>query len=304
MHLTLRQLQIFVAIGETGGTTTAAQSISLSQSAVSAALNELENLLQAKLFDRVGKRLLLNDNGRILMSQARSILDVARTLETQFLASGNTTSSLLRVGASTTIGNYVLPALIARFCEAAPGAQIDLRIGNTSEIVEEVANFKVDIGFIEGPCHRTEVAVIPWLVDELVIVSSPTHPLAIQQNSEQKIRIKDLRKVDWLLREPGSGTREAVEQVLLPHLHYINEGMIFGNAEAIKRAVAEKLGISCLSRWVISDLLASGRLVILQTPLPQLSRRFYLVHHKKKMLSTALDRFIGHCRLSKPMPDR
>jgi DNA-binding transcriptional LysR family regulator len=304
MRLTLRQLQIFVAIGETGGTTTAAQSISLSQSAVSAALNELENLLQAKLFDRVGKRLLLNDNGRILISQARSILDVARTLEVQFLASGNATSSLLRVGASTTIGNYILPALIARFREVAPGAQVDLRIGNTSEIVDEVANFKVDIGFIEGPCHRTEAAVIPWLVDELVIVSSPTHPLAIRQNSEQKIRIKDLRQVDWLLREPGSGTREAVEQVLLPHLHFINEGMVFGNAEAIKRAVAEKLGISCLSRWVISDLLTSGRLVILQTPLPQLSRRFYLVHHKKKLLSTALDRFIDHCRLSKPMPDR
>jgi DNA-binding transcriptional LysR family regulator len=304
MRLTLRQLQIFIAIGETGGTTMAAERIALSQSAVSAALNELEKLLHAKLFDRVGKRLLLNDNGRVFMSQARAMLDGARAMETQFLAAGEATSSLLRVGASTTIGNYILPALIARYRESAPGAQVDLRIANTGEIVDEVVNFKVDVGFIEGPCHRTELLVTPWLTDELVIVSSPTHPLAVQQDSAQKIRLKDLRQVEWLLREPGSGTREAVEQVLLPHLHHINESMVFGNAEAIKRAVAEKLGISCLSRWVISDLLASGRLVVLRTPLPQLSRRFYVVRHKRKFLSASLDRFIDHCRSSNPLPEK
>jgi DNA-binding transcriptional LysR family regulator len=302
MSLTLRQLQIFIAIGQTGGTTTAAESISLSQSAVSAALSELENLLDTQLFDRVGKRLVLNDNGRMLMPQARSLLDGAQSIESQFSASGEPAASLLKAGASTTIGNYVMPALIARFRESVSAARVEVHIGNTSEIAAEVANFKVDVGFIEGPCHESELDVIPWLVDELVIVSSPNHPLARQQLS-RKISLKDLRGAEWLLREPGSGTREVVEQTLLHYLHRLNTGMIFGNAEAIKRAVAENLGLSCLSRWVVADMLASKRLVVLHTTLPQLSRRFYLVHHKKKFLSAGLERFIHHCRSSAPVLD-
>jgi DNA-binding transcriptional LysR family regulator len=302
MQLTLRQLQIFIAIGETGGTTAAAESISLSQSAVSAALSELESLLGTRLFDRVGKRLVLNDNGRVLLSQARSLLDAAQNIERQFSMPGQAAASSLKVGASTTIGNYVMPALIAGFRESNPAMCIEIHIGNTSEIATEVANFKVDIGFIEGPCHESELNVIPWLMDELVIVSSPIHPLVGKQRS-QKITVNDLREAEWLLREPGSGTREVVEQVLLPYLHHLNEGMIFGNAEAIKRAVAENLGISCLSQWVVADLTGSGRLVILHTPLPQLSRRFYLICHKKKFLSATLERFIHHCRTSQPVLD-
>ncbi|MDO9273299.1 MAG: LysR family transcriptional regulator [Rugosibacter sp.] len=295
MNLTLRQLQIFIAIGQTGGTTTAAKSISLSQSAVSAALSELENLLNTQLFDRVGKRLVLNDNGRLLMPQARLLLDGAQSIKSQFSASGEPASFLLKAGASTTIGNYVIPALIARFRESVSAARVEIHIGNTSEIAAEVANFKVDIGFIEGPCHEPGLNVIPWLVDELVIVSSPNHSLARQQLS-RKITLKDLRKTEWLLREPGSGTRETVEQVLLPYLHHLNEGMVFGNAEAIKHAVAQNMGLSCLSRCVVTDMLASKHLVVLNTPLPQLSRRFYLVYHKKKFLSTGLERFIHYCK--------
>lgn len=300
MHLTLRQLQIFIAIGQTGGTTMAAKSISLSQSAVSAALSELENLLDTQVFDRIGNRLVLNDNGRLLMSQARLLLDGARSIESQFSTSGEPGAFLLKIGASTTIGNYVIPALIARFRESVPAARVEVHIGNTSEIAAEVANFKVDIGFIEGPCHESELDVIPWLVDELVIVSSPNHPLARQKLS-RKITLKNLREAEWLLREPGSGTREIVEQVLLPYLHHLNEGMIFGSAGAIKRAVAENMGLSCLSRWVVADMLASKRLVVLHTPLPQLSRRFYLICHKKKFLSAGLERFIHHCQSSAPV---
>jgi DNA-binding transcriptional LysR family regulator len=302
MHLTLRQLEIFIAIGETGGTTAAAENISLSQSAVSAALNELESLLGTRLFDRVGKRLMLNDNGRMLLSQARSLLDAAHNIENQFSMPGQAVAASLKVGASTTIGNYVMPSLVASFRDSNPAMRVEVHIGNTSEIAEEVANFKVDIGFIEGPCHEPELMVTPWLTDELVIVSSPGHPLARKQRSK-KIAIKDLRDVEWLLREPGSGTREVVEQVLLPHLDRLNEGVIFGNAEAIKRAVAADLGISCLSRWVVADLIASRRLVVLETPLPQLSRRFHLVCHKKKFLSASLERFIHHCRTTQPIRD-
>lgn len=300
MRLTLRQLEIFVAIAETGGTTSAAESISLSQSATSAALSELETVLCTRLFDRIGKRLVLNDNGRLLMPQARSLLDAAHNAESQFLKKDGSSATLLKIGASTTIGNYVLPTLIARFCEDTVGVRVEVHIGNTREIAEKVASFKVDIGFIEGPCHEPDLSIAPWLEDELVIVCSPRHRLAQKQNAG-RITMKNLRESEWLLREPGSGTREVVEQVLLPSLHHLNEGMVFGNAEAIKRAVAENLGITCLSRWVVGDMLVLGRLAILRTPLPRLSRRFYLVHHKKKFLSMALENFIHYCHSSKPL---
>jgi DNA-binding transcriptional LysR family regulator len=302
MHLTLRQLQIFVAVCETGGTVPAARSVALSQSATSAALNELEGILATQLFDRIGKRLVLNDNGRSLLPQARALLDGALSIESQFSPSGGPAASLAKMGASTTIGNYVMPALIAQFRRDEPAARIEVHIGNTSEIAAEVAEFKVDIGFIEGPCHEWDLEVTPWLVDELVIVSSSQHPLA-RRSRAGKITVDDLRQAEWLLREPGSGTREAADQVLLPYLHHVNAAMVLGNTEAIKRAAAENLGLSCLSRWVVADMLATRRLTILRTPLPPLSRRFYLIRHKKKVLSAGLERFIALCQSSSPTPD-
>jgi len=295
MRLSLRQLQIFIAIAQTGSTTAAGQNIALSQSAVSASLGELEDLLGARLFDRIGKRLVLNDNGRLLMPQARALLDEAQNLEKQFSSPDSPAAFLLNVGASTTIGNYVMPGLIANFRKHIPIAHSEVHIGNTSEITTKVASFMVDLGFIEGPCHEPDLDVVPWLVDELVIVGTPNHPL-VQQQRVRKITLKDLRQAKWLLREPGSGTREAVEQVLLPHLHHLDRDMVFGNAEAIKHAVAQNLGLSCLSRWVVADMLASRQLVILHTPLPRLSRRFYLIRHKKKPLSAGLKQFLQHCR--------
>ena len=140
-------------------------------------MNELESLLGARLFDRVGERLVLNDNGRALLPQARCVLDGAQDIESQFGASGESTASRLRVGASTTIGNHVMPGLIAAFCETHCAAQIAVHIGNTKEVAAAVANFEVDIGFIDGPCHGPQLKLMPWMLDELVIVCSPGHVL-------------------------------------------------------------------------------------------------------------------------------
>lgn len=109
------------------------------------------------------------------------------------------------------------------------------------------------------------------------------------------VPLKALRHARWLLREPGSGTREAVEQLLLPHLHYLEGDMQPGSTEAIKQAAAEGLGLACLSLGAVQDLVTLGRLVVLRTTLPSLSRRFYLVHHRKKRLSASLQRFVAHC---------
>lgn len=290
MRLTLRQLQIFRAIAETGSTVAAAERVALSQSATSVALTELERVLDARLFDRVGRRLVLNDRGRALLPAAIALLDDARDIEAAFGPGG--TAADLRLAASTTIGHYVLPGLLAGFRAAHPDARLDLRVGNTREVVEAVSAFEADLGFIEGPCHAEAVCVTPWREDELVIVAAPDHPLA---RSGERLPLRRLRELRWLLREPGSGTREAVEQALLPHLNHLPVDMTLGSSEAIKNAVAAGLGVSCLSRSVVRDLLELGRLVVLPTTLPRLGRQLSWIRHEKKRLSEALQAFLAHC---------
>jgi DNA-binding transcriptional LysR family regulator len=295
MHVTLRQLQIFRAIALSGSTTAAAQSVPLSQSATSAALNELERILNARLFDRVGKRLLLNDEGRALLPTALAVLDGARNLETAFLSTKHAALVDLHLFASTTIGNYILPRLLARFRDLMPGAQVQLQIGNTRDVVTAVREFAADLGLIEGPCHASDIVVVPWLEDELVIVASPMHPLA-KAAKRGRLTAKQLSQARWLLREPGSGTREAVEQSLLPHLVNVRSTMTLGSSEAIKNSVAEGLGVSCLSRYVVQDLAAANRLSVLRTRLPRLTRRLTIIHHQRKLLSDSLRGFVAHCQ--------
>ena len=296
MHLSLRQLQIFRAIALTGSTTAAALAVPLSQSAASAALKELERALGARFFDRVGKRLVLNDNGRALLPMALAVLDGAQNLEAAFLSNTQSLAVELRLFSSTTIGNYVLPALLARFREKVPAARLELQIGNTLDVVNAVRDFETDLGFIEGPSHAKDIIVMPWLEDELVIVASPSHPLA-KAAKQRKLKVRQLAAAQWLLREVGSGTRETVEQALLPHLLNFPASMTLGSSEAIKNSVAEGLGVSCLSRSVVRDLVAANRLSVLATALPRLTRRFLMIHHERKVLSEPLRKFIAHCRV-------
>ncbi|MEO7494802.1 MAG: LysR family transcriptional regulator [Massilia sp.] len=297
MRLTLRQLQIFLEVARAGSTTAAAQALALSQSATSAGLNELEGVLETRLFDRVGKRLVLNDNGRLLLPQARQMLDAAATIESQFADVGAFKDIDLRIGASTTIGIYLLPTLIAAAAAAAGSISLkpNIMIANTADVAAAVANFEVDFGLIEGPCHEADLLVEPWIRDELIIVAAPHHAV-LKGDPDAAVTKKALREAGWLLREAGSGTREAVEHALLPHLHSLRSNGEFGNSEAIKYAAAEGLGVACLSRWVVGDLIAMGRLVELNTSLPPLHRHFYLIHSKQKILSERLKSFLAFSR--------
>ena len=294
MHLSLRQLQIFRAIALTGSTTAAAQSVPLSQSAASTALGEFERSLGARLFDRVGKRLLLNDNGRALLPLALGVLDGAQHIERAFAVGGVNLAADLHLYASTTIGNYILPRLLSSFRRLVPAAQLDVRIGNTLDAVTAVREFSADLGLIEGPCRAPDVHIIPWFEDELVIVAAPEHALA-ESSKRRKLTAEQLKGAPWLMREPGSGTREAVELALLPHLENIQPALTLGSSEAIKNAAAEGLGISCLSRSVVEDLVSAGRLCMLETRLPRLTRRLALIHHRAKVLSETIRQFVNHC---------
>lgn len=296
MRITLRQLAIFAAVADAGSTTAAAVRVALSQSATSAALNELEAQLEARLFDRVGTRLVLNDTGRAMLAQARAVLDGAAAIEREFGAGDGESGggAPLRVGASTTIGNYLLPTMIAAYRRAWPDAHVDVRIANTGDIAAAVARLEVDVGLIEGPCREADVHAQPWREEELAIVCAPDHP-ALRGDATRRLGVSVLRELPWLLREPGSGTREAVENALQPHLHPLREGLQFGGTEAIKQAAVEGLGFTCLSLFAVRDLITLGRLVQVRTTLPRLARRFYLIQHRRKQPSKSLARFVAHC---------
>ena len=294
MKITLRQLEIFRAIALSGSTTAAADGVALSQSATSAALNELERALEARLFDRVGKRLVLNDTGRGLLPAALAVLDGAKGIEATRAFGDRAFPMDLRLFASTTLGNYILPRLLARFAKQFPIARLQLRIGNTHDVIHAVQEFTADLGLIEGPCHASEIRVIPLWEDDLVIVAAPKHSLA-QMARRRRLTTEQLSDAQWLLREPGSGTREAVEHALLPHLQRIRSNLTLGSSEAIKYAAAAGLGLSCLSRYVVQDLVAAKRLTILTTQLPRLMRRFALIHPETKVLSNSLRRFVAYC---------
>lgn len=295
MRVTLRQLQLFQAIAQTGSATAAGQHAALSQSAVSAALADLEDALNVTLFDRAGKRLALNHNGRALLPLARAMLRGAQEIE-QIFQSGQSAPVHLRLAASNTIGNYVLPPLLATFQQQWPRARIDLRIANTRDVVALAGSLEVDLGLIEGPCRDAELATLPWIEDEMVIVAAPSHPL-LSTPRGQRLGVKQLRQAHWLLREHGSGTREAVEQILMPHLQRLAQTSTLGSSEAIKNAVAAGMGLSCISLFAVRDLLAAAQLVQAPTTLPRLVRRFSLVH-RSGILSGPLRAFALHCGIA------
>ena len=300
LRLTLRQLQIFLAVARSGTTTAAATEISLSQSATSSAVNELERLLSLRLFDRAGKRLLLNDNGRALLPRALTLLDGAASIE-RMSHDGRAQVQSLRIGASSTIGNYLLPRLLGRFLgqrplEEASAWHSKAMIGNTEAICDAVAAFELDVGLIEGPCHLAALSATPWLRDEMALVVAPGSKLAQPAEAAapgERMSIKTLRDQVWLLREPGSGTREATDQLLLPHLRSYRRSIELGSSEAIKWAAAEGLGVACLSHWVVDDLIRSGQLRRVATTLPRMSRQCHVVVHRDKQPTQALSAFIA-----------
>ena len=283
MRITLRQLEVFLAIARTESTTRASKELSLSQSAVSAALHELELQLNTQLFERIGKRLLLNENARLLFPRAQAMLDQAQELE-QLFSRGK---SRLAIGASTTIGNYLLPQVISRDHCAYPETNFTLKVGNTAEIVSAVASLEVDAGFIEGPCHCSDLEVMPWCKDELVIVVGNNHPLA----REPKITNTDIAHGAWILRETGSGSREVMDQLLLPHLGSLNLVMEMGNSEAIRSTLLHDRHISCLPLSVVNGELERGELHRIAHP--PFFRQLYIIRHQQKHLSAGLQTFLS-----------
>lgn len=287
LRLNLRQLEVFSAIARTGSARAAADRVARSQSAASSALAELEATLGEQLFDRVGRRLILNENGRVLLPRVRALLAQASELEALF--SGEHAAPL-HVAASFTIGEYLLPELVASWTRAQPQSRIRLGIANTSDVIAAVAAFDVDVGFIEGLQTHPDLQVRPWLRDELVIVAAPQHALA-----GRKVTARQLSAATWILREHGSGTRQATDTWLLEHLDRQQVGYELGSTEAIKRLVAAGAGLGCLSRHAVAQALEAGWLIELRTGLPSAERRLAVAVHRDKTQGRATQAFIAHC---------
>ena len=287
MHITLRQLEVFAEVLKSGSTTQASQRLALSQSAVSAALADLEGQLGVQLFDRIGKRLLVNEHGRLLYPRALGLLEQAKDIEQLF----SEDNGFIRLYASSTIGNYILPEIIARYCQDFPELPFELSVGNSQDVIHAVSDFRVDIGLIEGPCRASDIISEVWQEDELVVFSAPANPFL-----NQPVTLDSLASQPWILREQGSGTREIVDYLLLSSLPQFRLGMELGNSEAIKHAVRHGMGISCLSRRVIAEQLESGSLVEVPLPLSPLIRTLYCIHHRQKHISKSLARFLRYCK--------
>lgn len=280
---TLRQLEVFLAVARRGHVTAAAADVHLSQSAVSAALGELATQLGGPLFDRVGRRVVLNERGRSLVDRAAELTQRAHDLAAHFLGSGSL-AGRVRLGASSTIGTYLLPRLIGAFVTAHPEVQVDVEIGNSAAIEARLVDHALDAAFIEGPAHHPAIEATPWRRDALVVFAAAQHPLA----RRRRLAPAQLREARWIVREPGSGTRAVFEAALQPHGIQLVPHLTFGHSEAVKQAVRAGLGVGCLSRLALDVELSRGEFAVLPTPELDLGRPLWRLGRRGAYVGPAL----------------
>lgn len=292
MKFSLRQLEVFLAIADLGNITKAAKQLSMSQSAASDALKELEHRLDVQLFDRVGKRLKITAVGRTLQVRAHELIQRAQELEQDIV--GREQVGQLKVGATLTIGNYLAVPIISAFRKAHPNSQVSLKVSNTKKVVDMVANFELDVGLIEGDSNRSELEFITLSDDELVVICAPGHALA----KRKTLSDADLISADWIVREEGSGTRQTFERGMTNIFPKLNLVLELQNMESTKKAVKSGLGLACLSRTTMQEELADGSLIELAVPQRDFTRQFYAVLHKQKYRSRTIEEWLRYCQLA------
>lgn len=287
MKYTLRQLEIFQAAASHQNISRAAESLSMSQSAASGALKELESQFDIQLFDRIGKRLQLNDFGRSLQPLAEELLARAKELESSL--GTHTHSGPIKIGATLSIGNYLAVPMIAAYMQRHPESRVSLEVANTATITRKLEHYELDVALIEGEVNNPDLAITPWRNDDLKVVCSPNHPLAQQK----EISDVDVLAASWIIRETGSGTRQTFDRAfhdLLPNLHILFE---LEHTEAIKRAVEAGLGLGCLSSITLTEALERGSLVTLEVPHRNLNRKLYRAIHRQKYVTQAIKNWLA-----------
>lgn len=293
MSITLRQLEIFIAVAETAQVTKASKKLFVTQSAVSMALAELENQLGGSLFDRHGRSLLLNARGRYLLPLAKDITCQVSNIETIMSERNDTLEGDIDIVASTTLGNYILPYLVGAFRRVHPRVHINLLVFNTGYAEKLILDGKMDIGFVEGPLSRNkELRIHPWFQDELVILVGATDPLAHNEIFDVRKDIKDRK---WILREKGSGTEAIFREKMREYYNDISVVMEMGHPEAIKRAVEAGAGIACLSALCVCREVENGWLKSLRVEGIDMKRQLQIISRNDREISDAHAEFLSFC---------
>ncbi len=293
MAISLRQLEIFERVATCEHVTQAGTQLLLSQSAVSMAIAEFERYAGAPLFERRGRRLLLNDRGRHILPEARDVLMKVHMIEQFLNESVGEPIGTLNVGASTTIGNYLLPAVIGEFSRRYPRAKTLLHVANAQQIERAVEDGEFDLGLIEGLPHINSLTTAPWRRDELVVIVGKSHEWA-----RRKATLAMMHDAPWIMREKGSGTREIFEAAMAAKSIRCSIAMELGHTEAVKKAVEAELGVGCLSRIAVQRELDNGWLVEVESPL-DLHRTLLILTRNGEQKTTLLKAFLALLEESK-----
>lgn len=288
--MTLDQLKIFVAVAERGHVTRAAESLRMTQSAVSAAIAALERRYGTALFDRLGRRIELTEAGSRFLPEARAVLERAATARAVLEDLSGLTVGSLSVAASQTIATHWLPRRLASFHTAYPGVRLDVRIGNTRQVETAVAEGAVDLGLVEGETRHRTLVRTPVDVDRLVLVVASGQP-APPRLANGRL---DLEAIPWVIREAGSGTREIFEAFARDEgfdPDRLRVFLVLPSNEAVREAVEAGAGATIISEHVVARDIAEGRLAAIPVDLP--AREFALVRHRDRYQSAAQSALIA-----------
>lgn len=282
--MTLEQLTIFIAVAERQHLTNGANAIGLSPSAASAAIKSLEAYYDVRLFDRVGRRIELTREGRVLLAEARQTMAQVRNTESVLSELGSLKTGILDVQASQTVANYWLPPRLLRFQQRFPGVTINFEVGNTDAVAAAVVDGRSELGLVEGSIDEPVLTATAVVRDRMVVVTTtgaPTDPA-------------DLR---WVMRERGSGTR-AVFEAAMRDAGYdplaLHVALVLPTNEAVLSAVRAGTCAAALSEMVVEPFVRSGELQVLDIDLPL--REFSILRHRERRLSAAAMQFEAMCR--------
>lgn len=289
------KLKVFCTVAETKSFSKTSEIIHLTQPAVSLQIQALEEVYETKLFDRSSSTVTLTPSGEVLYKYAKEILNLYASAEKVIGEITGLVKGSISIGASSTIGNYLLPGVITDFKRTHLKIKIHLLVGNTKRVVELLNSGNIDLGLVEGEVTRQKMQVDKLIPDELLLVVPSHHPWA----KKKEVSINELTKEPFILREGGSGTRQMIEKFLSVHgvsAHDLKISMVLGSTEAIKAAVENGLGVSIISRWSARKEIKYGTLSLLRIKEQKMVREFSLITNKGAVSSHAVDEFLTYIK--------
>ncbi len=289
------KLKVFCTVAETKSFSKTSEIIHLTQPAVSLQIQALEEIYETKLFDRSSSFINLTTAGEILYRYAKEILALYAETEKEIGKITGRIKGSITIGASTTIGNYVLPTVISDFKKTHPKIKVNALIGNTKRIVDFLNSGVIDLGLVEGETSKHKIKTESIIQDELLFIVPPFHPWA----KKKVVSILEITKEPFILREEGSGTRQMIEKYLLSH--GINTGdmsiaLVLGSTESIKQAVENGIGVSIVSKWAARKEVKYGSLKLITPKEEKIYRNFSLIMQKTAVLSHAVDEFLSYLK--------